>query len=97
MAARRLTERSKRALEAMEMNAIWPSMRISQKEKIRNEEIKQRMEIESSIMDDIERKQLVWYGHVQRMNGNRVSKVMEWTTKTKEEKTKNNMADGVGR
>jgi len=29
-------------------------------------------------MDDVERKQ-VWYGHVQRMNGNRFSKqVIEW-------------------
>jgi len=37
------------------------------------------MGIESSIMDDIERKQLAWYGYVQRMDGNRLPKqIMEW-------------------
>jgi len=36
-------------------------MRISRREKVKDEEIKQQMGIESSIMDDIESKQLVWY------------------------------------
>jgi len=59
----RITERSRRVLEVAEMDAIRRSMRISRKERIRNEEIKQRME--GLIMDDIKRKQLVWYGYVQ--------------------------------
>jgi len=36
-------------------------MRISRREKVKNEEIKQWIEIETSIMDDIKRKQIVWY------------------------------------
>jgi len=56
---RRIIERSRRTLEATEMDTIHRSMRISYRERIRNEEIKQQIGIESSIMDDIERKQLV--------------------------------------
>jgi len=52
----RLTERNKRALEATEMDAIWSSMRISQKEKVKNETIKQCMGIKSLIADNIEKK-----------------------------------------
>jgi len=41
------------------MNAIWLSMGISCREKFRNEEVKRRVVMEASIMDNIERKQLV--------------------------------------
>jgi hypothetical protein len=39
----KLTERNSRALEATKMNTIRQFMRISQREKVRNEEVKQRM------------------------------------------------------
>lgn len=76
-------ERSKRKLEATEMDAIRRSTRMSRRDRIRNEEIKQRMGVEGTIIDDIERKQLVWYGHVQRMDDNtkqiKLSKqIMQW-------------------
>jgi len=49
----------------------------TKREGMRNE-IKQGIETEGSIMDDTKRKQLVSYGHMQRMDGNRLSKqVME--------------------
>jgi len=70
----RITERSKRVLKAAEMDAIRRSMRLSRRERIRNEEIKRRMGVEGLIMDDIKRKQLVWYGHVQRMAESRLPK-----------------------
>jgi len=60
----RLIERNKR--KATKMDTIRWFMMISQRKKVRNEEIKQRMEIESSIINNIEKKQLVWYGHVQK-------------------------------
>jgi len=54
-------------------------MRISRREKVRKEEVKQHMEIERSIINDVEKKQLIWYGHVQRMNENKLLKqIMEW-------------------
>jgi len=75
----RLTERNKRALEATEMDAIWSSMRISQKEKVKNETIKQCMGVESLIADNIEKKRLVCYEYVQKMDGNRYPKqIMKW-------------------
>jgi len=40
----------------------------------KNEEVKHRMGIECSIIDDVERKQIVWYKHVQRMDGKRLLK-----------------------
>jgi len=53
-------------------------MTISRTERIRNEEIKQRTGLEGLIMDVIKRKQLVWYGHVRRMEEGRLLKqVME--------------------
>jgi len=59
----RLIEKSKRALKTRDRDTIRRSMRISQKEKkllrFRNEEVKQRMRIEDSIIDDVKRKQCV--------------------------------------
>jgi len=56
----RLSERNKKALKAILF--LWP-LRISRRE-IKNEEVKQQMGIEDSIIDDIRRKQVVWYGHL---------------------------------
>jgi len=55
-------------------------MRLSYRERIRNEEIKQQMGVEDSIINNIKRKQLVWYvhGYVQRMKESRLPKqIME--------------------
>jgi hypothetical protein len=40
---------------------------ISKKDKIRNNIIKQKMDVTKSFLDDIKTKQLQWYGRVQRM------------------------------
>jgi hypothetical protein len=53
--------------------------RISRKDKIRNIVIKQKMNVERSLLDDIKTKQPQWYGHVQRMEEGRLPKeVMKW-------------------
>jgi len=55
------------------------SARISRKDKIRNDIIKQKMNVTRSLLDDIKTKQLQWYGHVQRMEEGRLPKeVMKW-------------------
>jgi hypothetical protein len=42
--------------------------------------IKQKMNVTMFLLDDINAKQLKWYGHVQRMEEGRLSKqVMEWS------------------
>jgi len=50
------------------------SARISRKDKIRDAIVKQNMNIERSLSDDIKTKQLQWYGHVQRMEEWRLPK-----------------------
>jgi len=48
------------------------SARISRKDNIRNNIIKQKMNVTRSVLDDIKTKQLQWYGHVQRMEEGRL-------------------------
>ena len=63
-------------LNSTEMDFWRRSARISRKDKIRNNIIKQKMNV---TIDDIKTKQLQWYGHVQRMEERRLPKeVMKW-------------------
>ena len=56
------------------------SARISRKDKIRNNIIKQKINVTRSLLEDIKTKQLKWYGHVQRMEEGRLpKKVMKWS------------------
>lgn len=74
-----ISESNRRKLEATEMDAFRRTLGISRMDRIRNEEIRLRMGIEGTIINDIESKQLVWYGHVRRMDETRLpKKVMEW-------------------
>jgi len=55
------------------------SARIPRKDKIRNNIIKQKMNVTRSLLADIKTKQLQWYGHVQRMEEGRVpTEVTKW-------------------
>ena len=55
------------------------SARISRKDKIINNIIKQQMNVTRSVLEDIKTKQPQWYGHVQRMGEGRLpKKVLEW-------------------
>ena len=68
----RLTENNKRQFEAIEMDAPRRSSRISRKGRIRNVVIRQQ----------IEQNQLTWYGHVQKMAEERLSKIaLKWMPK----------------
>lgn len=54
------------------------SLGISRRDQIRNG-VQRRMGIEESLMTDVERRQLVWYRHVKRMDNTRLTKwIMEW-------------------
>jgi hypothetical protein len=44
------------------------SARISRRETVRNEIITEKMDVKNTVLDDIRAKQLLWYGHVQRMD-----------------------------
>ena len=62
---------SKAKLNSTEMDFWRRSARISRKDKIRNNIIKQKMNVARSLLDDIKTKQRQWYGHVQRMEEGR--------------------------
>ena len=67
-------------LNSTEMNFWRRSARISRKDKIRNNIIKQKMNVTRSLLEDIKTKQLEWCGHVQRMEEGRLpKKVMKWS------------------
>ena len=66
-------------LNSTEMDFWRRSARISRKDKIRNNIIKQKMNVTRSLLEDIKTKQLQWYGHVQRMEEGRLPKeVLKW-------------------
>ena len=66
-------------LNSTEMDFWQRSARISRKDKIRNNIIKQKMNVARSHLDDIKTKQLQSYGLVQRMEEGRFPKeVMKW-------------------
>jgi hypothetical protein len=66
-------------LNSTEMDFWRRSTRISRKDKIMNNIIKQKMNLTRSLLDDIETKQLQLYGHVQRMEeGSLPKEVTKW-------------------
>jgi hypothetical protein len=61
-------------LNSTEMDFWRRSARIPRKDKIRNNIIKQKMNVTRSPLDDIKTKQLQCYGHVQRREEGRLPK-----------------------
>lgn len=58
----------------MEMDVLRGSAGKSRLDRVRNEDIRNIMGVEETITQSIERRQLVWYGHVRRMDDNRLPK-----------------------
>jgi hypothetical protein len=74
-----LKAKTEAKLNFTEMDFWRRSTRISRKDKIRNNIIEQKMNVTSSLLEDIKTKQLQWYGRVQRMEEGRLPKeVMKW-------------------
>ena len=74
-----IAEKNRKKLEATEMDVFRRTLGISRMERIRNEEVRLRMGIEDTIMKDVKHKQLIWYGHVNRISETRVPKIiMKW-------------------
>jgi hypothetical protein len=80
----RLTENNKRRVEATEMDALRRSSRISRKDRIRNVTIRQQIDLEETIIKEIEQNHLTRYGHVQRTAEGRLPKIaLKWMPKQK--------------
>lgn len=74
-----LKKRDKDRLMSLEMDFWRRSCRYTRLDHIRNERIREIMGVEGTILDTIEYKQLMWYGHLQRMNDDRwPKKIWQW-------------------
>lgn len=74
-----LKERTKRMLEATEMDFWRRSAGRSKLERIRNDRVREVMNVTHTITEDITINQLKWYGHVQRMGEERLPKqLLNW-------------------
>ncbi|XP_072389271.1 uncharacterized protein [Diabrotica undecimpunctata] len=61
------------------MDVFRRSLDISCRKTVRNEKIRRRIVVDGYLTSDIERKQLIWYGYVQRMEDTRLpKKIMQW-------------------
>jgi hypothetical protein len=66
-----LYEDDRRRINATEMDALRQSARISK--------LDTKTDAQDMILDDITRKQLIWYSHVERMNPTLLPKIMnQW-------------------
>ncbi|CAG9839552.1 unnamed protein product, partial [Diabrotica balteata] len=62
-----------------EMDYLRRSCGRSKLERVRSDQIRDEMKMERNINDDIERKQLIWFGHVKRMPEYKwPRRVLEW-------------------
>lgn len=74
-----LNKRDKDRLLALEMDFWRRSSGFSRLDHVRNETIRRTMQVEESILDAIETKQLRWYGHLERMADTRWPKrIWNW-------------------
>ena len=66
----------RRGINTTEMAALRRSARISKLDRKTNEYIREKMDTQDAVLDDITRKQLILYAHVQRINPTRLPKIM---------------------
>lgn len=74
-----LNKKDRQKLLSLEMDFWRRSARISRLDHIRNDRIREIMKVEQTIIDTIEQKRLIWYGHLQRMDEDRWPKIVwQW-------------------
>jgi len=71
-----LYEDDRRRINETEMDALRRSARISKLDRKTNEYSRGKMDAQDVILDDITRKQLISYGHVERIDPTRLPKIM---------------------
>lgn len=62
------TERGEKRIIVLEMDVLRTSCRKSKRNCVHNERIIGLVGINETIVETIERRQLIWYGHVKRMS-----------------------------
>ena len=83
-----MKEEDKRRITADEMDSLRRSTRTSRLERVRNEEIRNIMSATETVINRIERRSLVWFGHLLRMEDSRWPKQMFIWKKSRKKPTK---------
>ena len=74
-----LKKRTQDMPRVTEMDFWRRSAGISRRDRVRNDRVRQIMEVGNVIVFDVMTKQLVWYGHVNRMTEERLpKKILDW-------------------
>jgi hypothetical protein len=82
-----LYEDDRRRINATEMDALRRSARISKLDRKTNVYIRRKMDAQHMILDDITRKQIIWYGRVERMDPTLRPKTMiHWKTEGRKQR-----------
>jgi hypothetical protein len=80
-----LYEDDRRRTNATEMDELRRSARISKLDRKTNEYIRGKVEAQDMIMDYRTRKQLIWHGHIERMDPTPLPKIMiQWKPEGRE-------------
>ena len=69
-----LRKKEERRLNVMEMNCLRNMCGVSRREHVRNEEVRRRVGVESELAERVKGRVLSWFGHVERMSGERMTK-----------------------
>jgi hypothetical protein len=67
-----LRKEDEHRIEVAEMNWLRRILRITRLHRMRNEDIRNRLQQEVTLIDRIRKKRLSWFGHVTRMNERRL-------------------------
>jgi len=74
-----VNKRNEKRLKAVELDFWRRACGVSRIEHVRHDEIRRRSQRKKDIMDTINMKRLIWYGHVQRMPAQRWPKrMLDW-------------------
>jgi hypothetical protein len=93
-----LYEDDRRRINEIEMYALRRSAMTSKLDRKTNEYIRGKMNTQYKILDVITRKQLIWYGHVERMDPTRLPKIMiHWEPEGRKEqgRPRRNWKEGI--
>ncbi|XP_060529935.1 uncharacterized protein LOC132704141 [Cylas formicarius] len=82
-----MTKNEKKVIDSVQIDFLRRARQVSRVKHVRNEEIRRRTGRIHTSTDRIETRQLIWYGHVQRMNDERWPKrALKYTPKNRRKK-----------
>jgi hypothetical protein len=90
--------RERNKLLAIEMGYLGKSYRRVKLDRIRNETTREMIEMEKDVTDEVQKQQLMWFGHTKRMEKARwLRNVLEWVQqeKSKRGRPRRSWRDGV--